>query len=1335
MTLNYMTNTYVDLREDVINQLNDANSNVKSVEDIKEYVESKGFDFDEFTLESKKAQEHEAKFREAEALGLSKQRLSVLAPGHLQKDYDTFTEKTIIKPIQAGVRSVAKGVIQLAEAALPEAAEEFIGDKAKKVDDYLSNNPYTSRAYGVAKETFDPPTTKVQEVAGEIGSLITGTRAISKALTKSVPNLPKVVNRLASFTGAEVLVGNKDENFSNFLVTTFPETAKPLEKLAINPDDPDALKVVKKAIDSALVGGVFETAGVILKGVYKGGVSATDLLKNAIRGTQRTLKKDEAIKSGIGEPVKNVKVKETEIVEDPNTGKFIFKTILSQPIDVLSDPKKGKMSTNFLSRFFTSRQGMDQKTYRAFTQKEGALKSLAIAAKGETKRFEKLIKKVYGKSYNELGDDELLVIKNALGKTPNLQDDATPEILKILDKPFKKRTKAEQSIIEQHYDNLLKKEKSISGAAYKELKPEMQLGVRRLRGIIDSLSEETKNLGISKGLNTTIDKNLGLYLTQDFKAFTDPKYIKEVTKILKGGKATEGEAFEAVQLARRVIKQSYPKFSRDEIDGMLMNYINKKGIKDVDNLDILNLGSSKSIPQHVFGKVLTARKNIDPAFRAILGPIDDPLVRFNETTKKLGSLVVEHNFLKNIEKIAKSDYGVDLYKILPKGKEGAAPSATFSAELSDLANNYLRAFGDNANPLSRVFTTPEFKKILQAGTELKPLGDDTPGALKAYYGLSGYVSGAKTSLSGVTHIKNFEGNFILLAANGNLGLGVAKELPQAAMVLTKRTPQALDEVRDLTERGVLSSGVRAQFIIQSMDDAFKNTDNFAKKFYDKTMKVAGDVYSAEDDVMKAVAFYRELQRYSRAYPNATKEQLRNLAAEVVKDTMPTYNMIPRGIKQLRRMPIGAFPAFTAEMFRNTKEIIKIGSRDVLKGLQEGNAQLVRAGASRLAGLTTAFVAGQQYLQHQRKQFGIRLEDDEILRLLGADWQKDEIREYISPIFKNPQTGKLEVRSRNLTYTLPHAPIIQLGEKFFPFMFSLQSGNVDEIQKKLNDLLSASESAFAPFINESLLVEPLLDSFVRGGVTREGKSLYKESDDYIKRRIADAANIGKAFAPGTYTTGKNIWKSLNSETINNELRKGLGVTDAGFPKRYEDQIASLSGFKHQTDDINRSLNIKVGGLTKKISSADSELFSSLNKSFNIDWTNRDSTLNFYKELNNALATSYKRQQELAEFLHEVQKLEFYEKVGGDVVRKKLAKDIYNILTIQGTKEFPKKAMKTMIANAGNNIKGISTSANINKILRRLKNDQGIPVNNLKEIQAIIASYNNLPLLKIKETEQE
>ena len=145
----------------------------------------------------------------------------------------------------------------------------------------------------------------------------------------------------------------------------------------------------------------------------------------------------------------------------------------------------------------------------------------------------------------------------------------------------------------------------------------------------------------------------------------------------------------------------------DNIDGMLMNYINKKGIKDVDNLDILNLGSSKAVKDHAFGKVLTARKNIDPAFRAILGPIDDPLVRFNETTKKLGSLVVEHNFLKNIEKIAKSDYGVDLYKILPKKEMqmGFAPSGKFSSELSDLANNYLRAFGDNANPLESFYNS------------------------------------------------------------------------------------------------------------------------------------------------------------------------------------------------------------------------------------------------------------------------------------------------------------------------------------------------------------------------------------------------------------------------------------------------------------------------------------------------------------------------------------------------------------------------------------------------------------------------------------------------------
>ena len=63
------------------------------------------------------------------------------------------------------------------------------------------------------------------------------------------------------------------------------------------------------------------------------------------------------------------------------------------------------------------------------------------------------------------------------------------------------------------------------------------------------------------------------------------------------------------------------------------------------------------------------------------------------------------------------------------------------------------------------------------------------------------------------------------------------------------------------------------------------------------------------------------------------------------------------------------------------------------------------------------------------------------------------------------------------------------------------------------------------------------------------------------------------------------------------------------------------------------------------------------------------------------------------------------------------------------------MNTMIANAGNNIKGVSTSPKINNLLLRLNKEQRIPVNNLKEIQTIIARYDNLPLLEIQETEQE
>ena len=51
MPLDYMTNTYVDLREDVINQLSNPDSGVTD-DNIDMYIESKGYNPEEFREES-----------------------------------------------------------------------------------------------------------------------------------------------------------------------------------------------------------------------------------------------------------------------------------------------------------------------------------------------------------------------------------------------------------------------------------------------------------------------------------------------------------------------------------------------------------------------------------------------------------------------------------------------------------------------------------------------------------------------------------------------------------------------------------------------------------------------------------------------------------------------------------------------------------------------------------------------------------------------------------------------------------------------------------------------------------------------------------------------------------------------------------------------------------------------------------------------------------------------------------------------------------------------------------------------------------------------------------
>jgi len=1352
MPLDYMTNTFVDAKQDLIDALKNPNSGVNE-SNIDQYLKSINIDPVEFDRELQEEKEHTAKFNELlktgydrksttwlgkgldkvddfflgkDRKGLSQVEAYAFAPGHLKHKYASFTDKTG-DTIISGLRSGVQGAVQLGDLLLPETAQEFIKSSAKKVDKFVSGIPYVGEAYEKAQDfvidpiyervqkVVDPVTSETQELIGEVGALITGTSALTKTITHIAPKVPGFAKRIAAFTGAEVLVGDKETNTANMLIEWKPELFEPLKILAINPDDPGAIKVLKKAIDAMGIAGAFES-------VF-GGVKGLHLLGKSLINTT---KKAKFIKDTKGKPPANPKINNTKIIKDGDD--FVFKSNVSQPVKILSDPNIGKKG-NWINRWLTSRQGLDKWTFRVYENKEASLKAVTDLAKTYSREFERSIKKVFKKSYNNLPPETIALIKQALGSRIPMEQNATAEVLKILGKSASKRTKKEIKILTKHLDNNIQLAKNNQTRAFNMLPKEIREPILKLRTIADDVSKEISALGLGKGITATIDKNIGIYLTEDFEAFVNPAYINKVSKILLGKGDKSGEAFEIVSAARTALQKAMPKAAPDEINGLLKEYVNKLTKSDIDFLDVLKLGGSAGSTSS--GTVIKSRKLYDEGFKILLNPIKDPLRQWNESVKKMSDIVVEHNFLNNIKTIAKDKYGSKLYKVskVPTTKTGE----DFSVRLSELAKGYISQLGPKANPLANVFSTPEYMKVLQRGIDLPAVSGNK--AWGTWYGISGYASASKTSLSSGTHIRNMESNLMVLSANGNLGLGFFKEAPSALNKLTKNSPEAIAEIQDLVSRGVLKSGVRAQQIIRSMDDAFKNSQSWLKKAYDKSMGVAGDVYSAEDDVFKIIGFHRELARYRRAYPKMNENELRTFVAEIVKDTMPTYNFIPRSIKYLRRLPIGTFPAFTSEIVRNTVNIARRGASDVWYSLplygRKGNAGLFRAGAGRLGGLTATGVATQQYLQFKAQRYGISATDQEILEDTSASWGQTEIREYTDYLEVNPKTGDIEVKYRNLSYSIPQAPIIQIVDKLIPWMMSSAEGYKDdyEFEKDLDKVLGSIGQTLSPMLNESLLVKPLLDLTVRGGQPKQGRAVWKETDSSLTKVGKSLWHLLKAGLPGDITKGMTFHEAIKSERLN----KQGGITKSRFPKRLDDEIKSLTGFKNITMNINKNFSIKFGTNVAEIKDANKSLDSIISQG-NIDWNNPQEKDRVMKDIARIIQVSFDKQVQLAKYLDNFKELRYFEGTGKNRTKVTMSeRKMGAILLGKGARNVD-DFFGTLMENTETTI-GTFVPPSISSSALVLEREYGIPSNIILEIQSVLEQINGIPLIHDRREQEE
>src|SRR5210317_256850 len=414
---------------------------------------------------------------------------------------------------------------------------------------------------------------------------------------------------------------------------------------------------------------------------------------------------------------------------------------------------------------------------------------------------------------------------------------------------------------------------------------------------------------------------------------------------------------------------------------------------------------------------------------------------------------------------------------------------------------------------------------------------------------------AKTILSIPTHLRNLISAGMFTVANGTIaeptffknavkgfkGSGVFK--------LGPKSPEMQKLYQELLELGVVNSQVQigdltALFkdVIQS-GDQFISPDTILKSFFKKMKKVGSFLqgkYVAEDDAFKITNFLTELERLKigrakqlnikRADLDATLDdavelELKQKAADIVKNTVPNYAYVGSAVKTSRVLPIGNFMSFPSEMIRTTAGIGKQALSELrhsrpTRGSNvtpmvfdiEANAfvkndnPMYATGIKRLAGMTTTLTAVPIGLTEGMKAlYDVTEEEMQALRQFVPEWSKNST---LLPMRDDDGTLRYIDFSHSNVYDTVARPFRTLLNNV------LLGQESDDILLRgfRNGIVEATGEIMNPFISESIWTEAMTDIIVRNGRTPEGRLLYTDETPFGDKLAIQFLHLGEALAP-------------------------------------------------------------------------------------------------------------------------------------------------------------------------------------------------------------------------------
>jgi len=809
------------------------------------------------------------------------------------------------------------------------------------------------------------------------GKLTTILKQTTKASVKPI---------LVGTTGVTIAF-NPDEAPLDLIQEAYPETVDwagltPIvEALAVDPEDPKALQYANQFAQELFTAGVISTPIIAL----------TTILKRA-RNLPKVIAKEEGLDAPI-ETLKNKgddslanqadqeKVLVNEIVEVDN---------IDDAPSLIKRIKMLKPIARFRENM-TSTRNIGDDAYDLWITKQGTPKVIKQQTNLDLKDFSKAIKKDYGQSkFKKLKKNIQDKINNVLVLDKDNPayisllnknvDIIKPIIKKQLDAENAKRiTEGKKKIPIKSYNKKFKDLVKIESykqtdnfyriqrtKLLKTLGPNTQKIVTKLRANVDDHSNYLINSGVMDSkMSAVFGSNNDFYLQRSYNMFDDPVVSRNLNKayniILKAKKnKVEPTSWGFKTEINKIQKfHSYLKntlgIPEDQINDIIKRNISKEGAEETFNF--FNFTNKN------FGNpnVLKHRKIFGPELRDMWGERKNPLARYSRTIQELGKISSQVKFLNDLKVDGLNKGYLHLSsKIKPSKKIKSTDDlneirykldATDKVHLGRLdREGGLQLPSAFKSPLEGVFADADWANGITRGLTqpVLPIKGTLGSTISVITGgLKSSAEIAKTVLSPVTQAVNFAGNMNFAILLGGVNpVEFINNLTRTVQVLG-RGPKWNAWFNKRVKLGMIDESVKANQMQAYMDSitdvadpSLSSRGNKILKVILSPIRVPTKIYSGADSIMRATVFDSLRSSIKRGVEPSLKDMpilndrsledvLDHFIAERVRQRMPTWSMVPRGIKGLKNIPLfGSFPSWFEEILRTTNKTIQGIGRDL-----------------------------------------------------------------------------------------------------------------------------------------------------------------------------------------------------------------------------------------------------------------------------------------------------------------------------------------------------------------------------------------------------------------------